>query len=214
MRTDLEPDGQSAAARTFIETARRAQIVAAAIETIAESGYAGASLARIAERAGISKGVIGYHFAGKDELLREIVAEVLRRAEEYMVPRIRAESPAVGFVRAYVESNIAFMGAYRDHMIAIVEIARGARRADGSSAFDSTALDAGAAALAAALARLQGSGELRADFDPRVMASAIRAAVDAVPRQLAVDRELDVEHCGRELADLFDLATRPQSPRR
>jgi len=40
------------------------------------------------------------------------------------------------------------------------------------------------------------------------MAMAIRAAIDAVPRRLANDPELDVEHFGRELANLFDLATR------
>jgi hypothetical protein len=34
--------------RTFIETARWAQIVAAAIDTIGEAGFAGASFARIA----------------------------------------------------------------------------------------------------------------------------------------------------------------------
>ena len=43
--------------RTFIETARRAQIVHAAIATIAEVGYARASLARIGARIGISKGL-------------------------------------------------------------------------------------------------------------------------------------------------------------
>ena len=42
--------GETASERTFIETARRAQIVASAIDTIAEAGYAQASFARIAER--------------------------------------------------------------------------------------------------------------------------------------------------------------------
>ena len=56
--------------RTFIETARRAQIVAAAIDTIADVGYAQASFARIAERLGISRGLISYHFTGKDEIGR------------------------------------------------------------------------------------------------------------------------------------------------
>jgi Bacterial regulatory proteins, tetR family len=46
--------------RTFIEAARRNQIVAAAIDTIAEVGYARASFARIAARAGISPGLISY----------------------------------------------------------------------------------------------------------------------------------------------------------
>jgi len=41
------------------------------------------------------------------------------------------------------------------------------------------------------------------------MAVAIRVAIDAVPLQLARDPGLDVGRYGRELADLFDLATRP-----
>jgi hypothetical protein len=133
---------------------------------------------------------------------------VLARAEEFMLPRIRDNSAQAGFVRAYIESNLAFMSAYRDHVIAIVEIARGARQTPGGSSLGPPVLDTGAAALAKRLAQLQDDGELRPGFDPRVMAAAIRAAIDAVPRQLAADRELDIDHQGRELADLFDVATR------
>ncbi|MBV9605237.1 MAG: TetR family transcriptional regulator [Solirubrobacterales bacterium] len=201
--------------RTFIEQARRAQIVGVAIDTIAEVGYAQASLARIAERAGISKGVIAYHFAGKEDLIREVAAEVLSRAEQFMRPRISARSGGPAVLREYVESNLAFMAAYRNHMVAIVEIARGARRPDGTPGFDRSSLDAGAAGLAQLLANFQAAGELRADFDPQVMAMAIRAAIDAVPPRLAADPSLDVEHHGRELANLFDLATRnDEKPRR
>ena len=39
--------GEAADERTFIETARRAQIVAAAIDTKAEVGYEGAYIARV-----------------------------------------------------------------------------------------------------------------------------------------------------------------------
>lgn len=181
-----------------------------AIDTIAELGYAQASLARIAERAGISKGVIGYHFAGKDELLAVVVAEVLERAQEYMGPRIIAEPAGPAMLRAYIESNLAFMGAYRNHMIAIVEIARGGRRAEGGSGLDPAVLDGAVTSLTRLLARGQEAGELRPDFDPGVVATAIRSAIDAVPRRMATDPDLDAEHYGRELAALFDLATRTQ----
>ena len=50
---------------TFTEEARRGQIIACAIEVLAELGYAQTSFARIAERLGISKSVISYHFGGK-----------------------------------------------------------------------------------------------------------------------------------------------------
>ena len=42
------------------------------------------------------------------------------------------------------------------------------------------------------------------------MALAIRAALDAVPARLARDPDLDLDHYGRELADLFQIATRPE----
>jgi AcrR family transcriptional regulator len=112
--------------RTFIETARRAQIVAAAIDTIAEAGYAGASFARIAEKLGISRGLISYHFAGKDDLMRQVVHDAAEEAKAYMHPRILAESPGPGMLRAYIESNLAFMRDHRNNVIAMVEIARSA----------------------------------------------------------------------------------------
>ena len=213
MRLEDGPIGQEAG-RTFTETARRAQIVAAAIDTIAELGYGQASLARIAQTAGTSKGVIIYHFGGKDELIRELVAELVARGVAYMEPRIDAEPTGAGKLRALIESNLAFMRENRNHVVATVEIALNARAADGSRLYDFSIQDAGVTALEQLLAYFQGTGEFRADFDPHVMAMAVRAAINAVPAQLARDPGLDIGHHAHELADLFHLATRPgESPR-
>src|SRR5271154_5949326 len=95
--------------RSFVTSARRAQIVDAAIETLAEVGYADASLSRIAVRLGISKGGISYHFAGKDDLVAEIVSQVLQRARAYMQPRIEAQTAGPQMLRAYIESNLEFI---------------------------------------------------------------------------------------------------------
>ncbi|MBV8219146.1 MAG: hypothetical protein JO325_11830 [Solirubrobacterales bacterium] len=54
--------------------------------------------------------MIGYHFTGKDDLIREVVAEVPARGREYMEPRIRAASSGLEMLRAYIESNLSFMG--------------------------------------------------------------------------------------------------------
>ncbi len=213
MRSEINPTGQEPG-RTFTETARRAQIIAAAIDTIAGLGYGQASLARIAEAAGTSKGVILYHFGGKDELIRGLVAELVAKGTAYMQPRIEAAPAGAGKLRAYIESNLAFMRENRNHVVAIVEIALNARTADGSRLYDFSVQDAGVAALQQLLAHFQATGEFRADFDPYVMAMAVRAAIDAVPVRLARNPALDVGHHARELADLFDLATRPgESPR-
>ena len=193
--------------RTFTETARRAQIVAAAIDTIAELGYGQASLARIAETAGTSKSVILYHFSGKDDLIRELVAGLAGSAEEYLRPRIDAEPTAAGVLRAYTEANLAFMSENRNLVVAAVEIARNARSADGRPLVDFPGPDTAVAELRELLAGFQGTGEFRA-FDPLAMAVAIRAAIDAAPPRLARNPEFDLARYARELADLFDLATR------
>jgi AcrR family transcriptional regulator len=57
MQPENESNGQDkkgSPGRSFIEEARRGQIVAATIATIAEIGYAKASFVQIARRAGIS----------------------------------------------------------------------------------------------------------------------------------------------------------------
>ncbi|MFM9370561.1 TetR/AcrR family transcriptional regulator [Streptomyces sp. Da 82-17] len=50
---------------------RRARILAATLDHIAEEGVAGVSHRKIAARAGVPLGSMTYHFSGIDELLRE-----------------------------------------------------------------------------------------------------------------------------------------------
>ena len=113
------------ARRSFIEQARREQIVAAAIDVLYESGFAATSLAAIAGRIGVSKGVISYHFASKDELLREVVADVLTEASQYMRPRIEAAGSALDALRVYVTSNLSYISAQRRKIMAFTEILNG-----------------------------------------------------------------------------------------
>lgn len=195
--------------RTFTENARRQQIVGAAIDTIAEVGYAQASLARIAARIGISKGVISYHFAGKDDLIKQVVIDVVEAGRAYIIPRVFAESTGPAMLRAYIESNLAFMREHRNYMVAVVEILRnGAFTTDGGRRVDGRDIDVATHLLQEQLARLQAAGELRSDFDPGVMAVAIRAAIDVVPHRLVLDPDFDTGHYSREITTVFDLATR------
>ena len=200
---------QTRTPRTFTEAARRAQIIEAAIDTIAEVGFARASLARIGERVGISKGLIGYHFAGKDDLIKQVVIDVVEAGRAYILPRVFAESSGPAMLRAYIESNLAFMREHRNYMVAVVEILRnGAFTTDSGRRVDGQDVDVAAHLLKEQLARLQAEGELRSDFDPGVMAVAIRATIDVVPQRLVRDPDFDIDSYSREVITIFDLATR------
>lgn len=193
--------------RTFIEEARRRQIVGCAIETIATHGYGQASLARIAKLAKISTGVISYHFGSKDELIRAVVAEVARIATEMMEPRIVAQPTATDALRVYIEANLEFMRAHPKPLLALVEIITHGRDAGGGPSPYAAQHEIALEELQRVLAWGRATGEFR-DFDMRTMAIAIRGAIDAVPAQMLVHPDLDFDSLARELTTLFTLATR------
>lgn len=56
----------------------REQILDAAAELFAEHGYAGTSTRAIAERVGVRQASLYYHFAGKDEILLELLETSVR----------------------------------------------------------------------------------------------------------------------------------------
>ncbi len=202
MRPENEHDGQKA--RTFIEEARRAQIVRSAIEVVAEAGFAQASLARIAKHAGISRGLISYHFAGKIDLIAEVLATVFADVASYIGPRVEAETGAAAQLRAYIQANLDYMHAHRAPIAAVVEIISGG----GLDVLGVDPVQADQDALkplADLFRRGQADGEFRT-FDPEVMARALRGVIDSMAPRLS-DSGLDLRACARELTTMFDLAT-------
>lgn len=140
MCSELAANAAGGTGGTFTSTARRAQFVAAAIDTIAEAGYAHASLGRIAGRVGVSKGVISYHFAGKDELVQEVIADIAARGGAFIYDRAMTLPTAAGRLRAWIESSLAYMAAYRTDTVAFYEITAGSR-GDASVAATGTLRD-------------------------------------------------------------------------
>jgi AcrR family transcriptional regulator len=197
---------------TFTSAARRAQFVAAAIETIAEVGYARATLGRIAERVGVSKGVICYHFAGKDELVREVIADIAARGGAFVYAQALTLPTAAERLRAWIASILEYTAAHRTETVAFHEIVAGSR-GDAAVSAAVTRLSAEVfPAVQALFADGQASGEFREGFDPESAATALMAIIDAVPPRMARDPDFDVARYGREVAGLFDAATRRPAP--
>lgn len=202
-RERVAPDAGGASKRTFTETARRAQIVDAAIATIATAGYRNASYAQIAKRAGLSStGLISYHFGTRDELIQQVVEEVVGAIGAHMARRLTAVTSATAALRTYIEGNVEFIGAHREEMKALLEI------------FVNGGFDYGPDAEQAVLSPIEGilregqrAGEFR-PFDTKVMASLIQRAVDGLPFLLVTEPGLDVRSYGAEVATVFDLATK------
>lgn len=209
MRPEKETGGQ----RSFIEEARRRQIVDAAVDVLAEAGFGGTSLARIAERAGISKGVISYHFDGKDELMREVVTHLFVAGAAFMEPRLAQQETATDTLRVFIATNLEFHRAERTLLRAMIEVVINLRNADGTPAFlPSDGEDAMVAPVAEILREGQRSGEFSADFDAVVMARLIRDSIDGAAGHTARDPEFDVDAHADQLVRIYLAAVQPQPP--
>ena len=193
---------------TFIEAARRAQIIDNAIQTIAEVGYAHASLAVIARRAGISKSVISYYFDGKDDLMQQVVTGVLEAGIATMKPAIDAAPTASDKLRAYVTSNVSYMRTHREGLMAVVAIFSANRGGGDAPLVSDEMATAGVRMMVEIVEMGQQSGEFR-PCSPWIVSTAIRASLDAIPPYFAADSSLDLDAWGAELLSLFVRALRP-----
>lgn len=201
--------GQSGQERTFIERARRRQLVAAAIDQLAEAGYAGTTLAAVAARAGVSKAAVLYHFTGgKDELLDEVVGTIIADANEAMTAAIKAESTIGAMLRAYITSNVRFLSAHRREVLALLAVINGAGpRPDGSSLYEPVS-ERVVAELAGLLQAGQEAGAFGA-FSPMVVARTLRGSIDALEPVLRHHPEVDLDAYAAELVAIFEKVTAP-----
>jgi AcrR family transcriptional regulator len=190
---------------SFIEEARRAQVVAAGIETIADVGYAQASLARIAARAGISKSVISYHFRDKDELIERVVEVVYRESWEATKPRLDVEPTAAGKLRAYIEAQITYYSSHRSRLLAVGSIVINHRGPDGELRWPPSAEESVVRVLTDLLRAGQASGELPA-FDPLPVAVTVSYAITGALERWALDPQLDLAAYTAALVAMFHHA--------
>jgi len=194
--------------RTFIEEARRAQIIQCAADVIAESGYARATMAEIAKRARIAKSVISYHFDDKNDLIQEVIRTAIATYTQFLESGMAAESTASGKIRAYLTVSADYMVAHRNLNLAILEIAFNALGPDGRPMTATMPLEVHNSAFEQFLSDAQTSGELR-EFDVEVMARLLRSAVThTMVMAIRADPGVDLGAYARELGTTFDLATR------
>jgi TetR/AcrR family transcriptional regulator, fatty acid metabolism regulator protein len=193
---------------TFTQRKRRDQLVECAIDAVVEVGFPRTSIGEVARRAGVSKGVVTYHFPTKDELILAVVGHVFDSVTEWLESRL-AEIPIKNFVAGYIRAWVKYYAAHTRNMLAIAEIWVSYRDESDQRQFGVQAIAGEHAVVAKALELGQADGTL-GSFDARVMAISMKGALDALLGQLAADPDLDLDGYGAELVALFERATRPQ----
>ncbi|MDD5334777.1 MAG: TetR family transcriptional regulator C-terminal domain-containing protein [Rhodoferax sp.] len=101
------------ASKGQIRQANEALILAAAERVFAGAGFGGATMAAIAEAAGLPKANLHYYFGSKQELYRTVLARIL---EDWLVPThgITAAADPRTAIERYIRAKMA-LSAQRPH---------------------------------------------------------------------------------------------------
>lgn len=182
---------------TFIEQARRAQLIEVTIELVARHGYAGTSLARIAEAAQISKATVLYHFPSKDAVVRAAYESVVEDLTAEVGAAVATEAGAAA-LEAYVRSLVGHLHARPERARVIAEAIVGD---------DEVTDQPGSAArwqpLAEMVGAAQAAGDYRPDADPRVTAIMINGAIDAIVAERMTDPAFDTPAAAEQLVAML-----------
>lgn len=195
---------------------RRAKIVGAALTLFAMQGYRGTSLAAVAEAAGITQSGLLHHFATKEALLAEVLAERDQQTFDAVEINREYEGPAILRALEIVYEIVARSRRNR-------ELTRlGHLGVFGSNDVPELALDWAKERARTFRTNLVGvveesiaAGDVRADADPTAVASLIIGTIAGLEEQWLLDESFDMLGAMRAFVRMLSrdliVVTRPGS---
>jgi len=85
---------------------RRGQIVAAARRIVAEQGLDALTFGALEERLAFTRGVVTYHFASKDDLVRAVFASAIAEIDAAVIAQVEASASIEDKLRAILRANV------------------------------------------------------------------------------------------------------------
>jgi len=188
--------------RSFIEQARRVQIIEATIDVLAKHGYVNTSFAKIAKHAGISASLISYHFKNKEELTMEVYQTIDSTRVANMLASVTGHKTAAEKLRSLIEADLTYMGTRPKLFKALVEVLFSARDAKGFlELMDNT--EQPAISMVEEMLQLgQKNGEF-GEFDTHATALIIDGARDQFLAQLSMQSDDNLEVFSKTLTALI-----------
>jgi len=156
--------------------------------TLIERGFANTTLNDIAKEAGVSTGVITYHFRNKDDLIEQSIQKLFEAPNEHVISSVNEQTTHRAKLETYILATMEFMIHNRDHAVALIY------------SFSSISSEAERQRVVARyherirrfLARLLKSGQEAGEFgalDPDVLAHVVLGAIQGLVTQWVLDED-------------------------
>ena len=108
--------------QSFIEQARRKQILEISSDLFLSKGFKKTSVDEIAQKADVSRGVIFYYFAGKREIGKQTILNNLRKYSEYVRERVNKRKSSRNQILEFVDACLDYQSDHRELYLLTVEL--------------------------------------------------------------------------------------------
>ncbi|WP_280402642.1 TetR/AcrR family transcriptional regulator [Nocardia carnea] len=184
------------------EDQRRQQIMRAAIEEVAERGYDGASMTRIAQRADVAKGLVWHYFTGKDDLMAATAKATMEALRQDIVDVLDLDRPVPEIIRAALRTAAGQVRTRRNELVALNRIVHNLRHPDGGEQVTAGFYEDTYRGQEQLFRRGQAEGSL-GDFDTRVMAVTYQGSIDIMLSYLEEHPEVEPGDYAAALAEIL-----------
>jgi AcrR family transcriptional regulator len=151
--------------------ATRERLFEAAVDLIGERGYQGTTVDDIVARAGVAKGTVYYHFAGKTELVQALLTDGLDKLSEAFRAEVEANEDPREALHCIVFAELRFIHDYQAFSKLLMSELWRADRVWREALV--MLRDKYICCVQDVLARGVASGQFRADLDPQRTSSIV-----------------------------------------
>lgn len=184
--------------RTFTERLRREQLIGVTVDLVAEHGYRGVSLQRIATAAGISKAAVLYHFPTKDAVIAAAYEHVLGELVAHVASAVEAAPDPWAAIEIYLDALLAHL----EERPARARLVAEALPEERGLTEDDQRSPRRWEALAGLIEQARRAGRAGGDVDPRTASIMLNGAVDALVGAALRDPRIRISDARPAVRDL------------
>lgn len=183
---------------TFIEQARRKQILEASMTLFSRNGFDQTSLAEIADAVGVSKGVISYHFDGKRDLGEEVIRHSLREYGSYVQERVAAKTGGRQKLIEFVDACLDYISEHADFYMMYFDVQGCFGTAEEKRSMLAFVNSRTRGLLTEIIEQGKNEGDIGEHLSTRNLADVVQAMIDGIQSQIAAEpEEIDIAGCRR-----------------
>jgi TetR/AcrR family fatty acid metabolism transcriptional regulator len=182
--------------------AKYRRILEAAVEVIAENGFANSRVSQIAARAGVADGTIYLYFKSKDQILMTALDDAFERFLQTARTEVSGMTDVREKLKAVIRVHLHTMGAHR--ALAVVLQTELRQSAKFLAEFSQRQLRSYLELIRDIIKEGQGQGVFRSSVSDRLAVSCLFGALDdVVTAWVLSDKEYDLAPMSEGIYDLF-----------